>query len=156
MDDSKTVEEKIKDSSWEDPDPSIQGVLLSDAIAYYIKETNLLENWEQACLKPASYALRLGSRYYCEGKLKTLKEGEILTLPSNSLTYVSMLEKVNMPLYMIARFNLKIDLIYKGIILGTGPQVDPGFRGQLSCPLHNISNNDIEITYGERLQQLTL
>jgi hypothetical protein len=61
-----------------------------------------------------------------------------------------MLERINMPLYMIGRFNLKIDLIYQGIILGTGPQVDPGFRGRLSCPLHNISNNDVVLTFGER------
>lgn len=149
MDDGKTSPDENKDTSWEDPAPSIQGVLLSDAIAYYIGAANLIEDWVPENIKPASYALRLGERYYRNGKLGTLKKDEKLTLPSNSITYVSMLEKVNMPLYMIARFNLKIALIYKGIILGTGPQVDPGFKGHLSCPLHNISNNDIDLVYGE-------
>lgn len=142
--------EALPDYSWIDPDKNISGVLLSDAIAFYVEKANLIENHDPACIKAASYALRLGSLYYQDGKFGKLKEGEPLILKSNSLTFVSMLEKVNIPLYMIARFNLKIDLIYQGILLGTGPQVDPGFRGNLSCPLHNISNNDVELRYGER------
>lgn len=138
------------DYSWVDPDENITGVLLSDAIAFYIEKSNLVENHEPTCIKAASYALRLGSLYYQDGKFGKLKDGETLVLKSNSLTFVSMLERVNIPLYMIARFNLKIDLIYQGILLGTGPQVDPGFRGNLSCPLHNISNNHVELSYGER------
>lgn len=142
--------ETIPDYSWVDPDETIKGVLLSDAIAFCVEKANLIENHDPACIKAASYALRLGSLYYQDGKFGKLKAGETLLLKSNSLTFVSMLESVNLPLYMIARFNLKIDLIYQGILLGTGPQVDPGFRGNLSCPLHNISNNHVELTYGER------
>lgn len=142
--------EAVPDCSWVDPDENLKGVLLSDAIAFYIEKANLIENHDPACIKAASYALRLGALYYQDGKFGKLKEGETLVLKSNSLTFVSMLEIVNIPLYMIARFNLKIDLIYQGILLGTGPQVDPGFRGNLSCPLHNISNNPVEISYGER------
>ncbi len=138
------------DHFWEDPDENIKGVLLSDAIAYYIEKARLIENYDPQCIKSGSYALRLRARYYQNGRFGNLKEGGTLILKRNSLTFVSMLERVNIPLYMIARFNLKIDLIYKGIILGTGPQVDPGFRGNLSCPLHNISNNDVEIRFEER------
>lgn len=150
MSDSVKPLEPKEDRLWSDPAPEIQGVLLSDAISFYINQVNLIEDSDPNSIKPASYGLRLGSRYYCNGKFGNLKPGEKLTLPSNSLTFVSMLEKLNVPLYMIGRFNLKIDLIYQGIILGTGPQVDPGYRGHLSCPLHNISNNDIEIPYGDR------
>lgn len=142
--------EVIPDYSWVDPDENIKGVLLSDAIAFYIEKANLIEDHDFESIKAASYALRLGAIYYQDGKFGKLKGGETLILKSNSLTFVSMLERVNLPLYMIGRFNLKIDLIYQGILLGTGPQVDPGFRGNLSCPLHNISNNHVELKYGER------
>lgn len=144
------VEEKNK---WIDPDPESIGVLLSDRIEFYSKEINLIEDYEfdeERSPKPASYGLRLGSQYYKNGQYGDLKEGEVLKIPSNSIVFVSMFEKINMPYYMIGRFNLKIDLIYKGIILGTGPQVDPGFTGHLSCPLHNISSNDVEIKFKER------
>jgi hypothetical protein len=39
--------------------------------------------------------------------------------------------------------------VYAGILLGTGPQVDPGFSGKLSCPLYDLTNVDILITRGE-------
>ncbi len=144
------AQEQTRDFFWEDPAPEIRGVLLSDAISYYVDQIRLIEDMDPGCLKPASYGLRLGSRYYCNGKFGNLREGDVLPLPRNSLTYVSMLEKVNIPHYMIARFNLRIELIYQGILLGTGPQVAPGFRGYLSCPLHNISNNEVELRYGSR------
>jgi deoxycytidine triphosphate deaminase len=133
-----------------DPAPELQGVLLSDQIHFYVERVGLIEGWEPSSLKPASYGLRLGGRYYSNGEFGDLRPGQKLTIPRNSIVYVSMLEVINMPMYMIGRFNLKIDLIYQGIILGTGPQVDPGFRGRLSCPLHNISNNDVELEYGQR------
>src|SRR5713101_4917201 len=140
----------VHDPFWHDPAPQIQGVLLSDAIRYYIDVVGLIEDWDQASLKPASYGLRLGSRYYKNGEFGNIWEGEKLVIPKNSIVYVSMLERIHVPLYMIGRFNLNIDLIYQGIILGTGPQVDPGFKGRLSCPLHNISNNDVVLTFGDR------
>lgn len=43
-------------------------------------------------------------------------------------------------------FNLRVDWVYKGALLGTGPQVEPGFRGKLSCPLYNLTNRSHTIT----------
>jgi hypothetical protein len=35
------------------------------------------------------------------------------------------------------------------VLLGTGPQVDPGFSGALSCPLYNLTNMDLTIRRGQ-------
>jgi hypothetical protein len=35
--------------------------------------------------------------------------------------------------------------VYKGLLLGTGPQVDPGFEGNLFIPLHNFTTTKIKI-----------
>jgi hypothetical protein len=35
----------------------------------------------------------------------------------------------------------------QGILLGTGPQVEPGYRGSLSCPLYNLTDRPIKIDY---------
>ncbi len=49
------------------------------------------------------------------------------------------------------RFNLQIEHVHKGILLGTGPLINPGFTGKLMIPLHNLTNNDYYIKCGEPL-----
>jgi hypothetical protein len=44
---------------------------------------------------------------------------------------------------------LKIDYVYQGLLLGTGPQVDPGYVGQIYIPLHNLTNQPVEIYLNE-------
>ena len=56
-----------------------------------------------------------------------------------------------MPAYIVARFNLKISLVYKGLLLGTGPIVDPCFEGRLSIPLHNLTHNNYTLLGGDTL-----
>jgi hypothetical protein len=56
---------------------------------------------------------------------------------------------LRLPDYIAARFNLTIRDIYRGILVGTGPLVDPGFTGRLSLPLHNLTFNDYPIKAGE-------
>src|SRR5256885_14069412 len=55
------------------------------------------------------------------------------------------------PDYIAARFNLKIPNVYRGLLLGTGPLVDPGWSGRLSFPLHNLTTNDYEFPGGEEI-----
>ncbi len=52
---------------------------------------------------------------------------------------------------MALRFNLKITNVHRGIILGTGPLVDPGYEGKLLIPLHNLTTNDYKFKGGEGL-----
>jgi hypothetical protein len=47
-----------------------------------------------------------------------------------------------MPDYIAGRFNLLIRDVYRGLLVGTGPLVDPGFVGRLSIPLHNFTSNE--------------
>ena len=54
-----------------------------------------------------------------------------------------------MPDYIALRHNLKITNVYKGLLVGTGPLVDPGFVGRISLPLHNLTNTDYELIGGE-------
>lgn len=56
-----------------------------------------------------------------------------------------------MPAYIALRFNLRITLVHRGLLLGTGPLVDPGFEGRLLIPLHNLTSEDCVLTGGEGL-----
>ena len=47
------------------------------------------------------------------------------------------------------RFDLKLSLVNKGLVSQQGTQVEPCYRGRLYCFVHNFSNKQIELKYGE-------
>jgi deoxycytidine triphosphate deaminase len=103
-------------------------------------------------LKPASYQLRLGSHYRVddtEGYLSLDKP--TLTIPRHGIAIVSTLEWLNIPTFLIGRWNLRVHRVYDGLVWVGGPQVDPGYQGFLFCPLYNLSNSDQTLTYGRGL-----
>jgi deoxycytidine triphosphate deaminase len=136
---------------WNDPWPNLQGMLNAEAIVRYDEAIGgMIRPFEPKLLKPASYELTLGPRCLIEGKEKVLTEQmPHLVIPQNSIVFVSMCQVLCLPHYIVGRFDLAIDFIYRGLLLGTGPQVDPGFQGALGCPLHNISNEDIQMRLGQ-------
>jgi deoxycytidine triphosphate deaminase len=137
---------------WRDPLSDVQGMLSSDLIAYYnavVAQPGMIDPFVEDNLKPAAYELTLGPNFLLEGEEGVLTpERPWLELPPNSVVFVSMRERLVLPHYIVARFDLAIEFIYQGILLGTGPQVDPGFQGALSCPLHNISNSSVHLQLG--------
>jgi len=134
-------------------------VLLKDEIEYYSDSSNLpngalplIENFDRECLEPASYHLRLGKKYRINGEDKELSDNNpVLKIPPHGLVVVSTYEKINMPAFLIGRWNLKVKKVYEGLLWVGGPQVDPGFRGHLSCPLYNLSDTEIELRFKEPL-----
>src|SRR5439155_12155588 len=86
-----------------------------------------------------------------EVALKTGKDsdGEYYIVPKNSLVFIKLKQELRIPFYMIGRHNLKIRYVYKGLLLGTGPQVDPGYVGNLIIPLHNFTTRDVRVYINE-------
>jgi hypothetical protein len=80
---------------------------------------------------------------------RDLRPGESFTVAENSIVYVKTQEKFRLPDYVAMRFNLKINNVHRGILLGTGPIVDPGFVGHLLIPLHNLTTNSYVFNEGE-------
>jgi deoxycytidine triphosphate deaminase len=146
----------LKPAYWNDPHPKLQGVLTSEHIRTYHEAVGrMIRPFDPNLLKTASYELTLGARHMVEGKECRLSVADPkLVLPPNSLSFVSMQQVLLLPHYLVGRFDLAIEFIYQGLLLGTGPQVDPGFQGALSCPLHNISNEPIEIEMGKSFAKI--
>jgi hypothetical protein len=69
-------------------------------------------------------------------------------LPANSITFVQIESKIRLPNYIALRFNLRITHVHRGLLLGTGPLVDPGFAGDLLIPLHNLTSEPYRIKAG--------
>ncbi len=106
-------------------------------------------------LKAASYEIRPGGAFvlWKEGKKQVQRvtsDGD-LVLPANSISFVQLESTIRLPHYIAMRFNLRIKHVHRGIRLGTGPLVDPGYRGQLLIPLHNLTAEDYRIRGSEGL-----
>jgi len=137
-------------------------VLLGDVIDQYVKGFNVLfdnrTGYDNGKLKGGSYTMTpdendawiflVNATGHVE-KRPLDKErdvsGEYYIVPRNSLVYIKLKQTLRLPLYIIGRHNLKIRYVYKGLLLGTGPQVDPGFQGNLFIPLHNFTTSNAKV-----------
>ena len=140
-----------------DPFPDILPALLNSADIYdYVAATGMIFPFDPKKLKSASYEVKLLGKciYWDEDgtyKSEDIKEGKSFTLKPNSIAFVTLEPRLRLPDYIAVRFNLKITNVYRGLLLGTGLLVDPGFDGKLSLPLHNLTANNYNFMGGEPL-----
>lgn len=159
------AESRFQATRHHDPFPDIAPALLNTAdLLEYIAATAMVHPFSvdpakaTVVLKPASCALRLlGQVLYWKGPdaehaekvTRELRAEEELLLAPNSIVYVTLEPTLRLPDYIAARFNLTIKEIYRGVLVGTGPLVDPGFVGQIYLPLHNLTCNEYRLVGGE-------
>ena len=68
-------------------------------------------------LKPASYHLRLGSYYRKEGEDYSLSDDDpILKIPRHGIVIIRTYEWINMTSFLVGRWNLKVKMVYKGLV----------------------------------------
>ncbi|MCP9221914.1 hypothetical protein MKP08_04025 [Erythrobacter sp. LQ02-29] len=155
----EAAEELFRQFKSSDPLPHVPSALLNSAhVGDYLRTVAMVWPYDLTRRKAASYAMRVGHHIAYHDPANTaadpyrsLNEGETFELPPNSLVYVKTLERFQLPDYLAARFNLHIDLVHKGLLLGTGPVVDPGFIGHLVVPLHNLTRNTYTMEAGQDL-----
>ena len=135
-----------------DPFPDIECALLSkDHIIKYANKTGMIaplyfrgENKRR--MKKALYEGRIGGDYaykYDDNdapKEIPVKDG--LVVEANSIVFVECDIDFNLPNFIAVRFNLQIRHVHRGLLLGTGPLVDPGYKGRLCIPIHNLTDKD--------------
>lgn len=147
--------EKFADFRMRDPFPDVPPALLNSAdIADYVSTTGMIYPFDPSKLKSASYEVSILGDYVMhtpEGGVLhgSLTENKPFRLPRNSIAYLSVEPKFRLPDYIALRHNLKIKNIYRGLLVGTGPLIDPGFVGKISLPLHNLTDRDYVLEAGE-------
>jgi deoxycytidine triphosphate deaminase len=142
-----------------DPFPEVAAALLNSADIYdYVRMTGMLYPFQKGSLKSGSYEAAIRGRciwWDQDGKHqeKVLSDDnrDEFTLRANSIAFVQVEPFFRLPDYIALRFNLKITHVHRGILLGTGPLVDPGFEGRLLIPLHNLTTNEYTLRSGEGL-----
>jgi len=136
----------------EQDDLPASGVMLSDQIEHFAIRHKMIHPFDQDNLKPAAYELTVGEEYSLSGKRGTLsdepgKNG--VDIPPYEVIIIRTRELVNLPRFIIARWNIRVKWAYEGLLWVGGAQVDPGWVGYLSCPIYNLSNKSVRIRLGE-------
>lgn len=149
-----------KDSGQRDPFPKVPPSLLSaEHIEKYVMATGAIAPFytgggRDSRLKNASYEGRIGEQAYVynsQGMLENLDIRDELTVNANSIVFVECDLDFRLPDYLALRFNLQIRHVHRGLLLGTGPLVDPGYWGKLCIPLHNLTDADYSIPLDDGL-----
>ncbi len=142
-----------------DPFPEILPALLNSAdFKSYIAATGMIFPFvdDKKKLKTASYEIDLLGKivhWNENGKkiVEILTRGKEFILHKNSIAFITLEPMLRVPSYIALRFNLKITHVYRGLLLGTGPLIDPGYTNKLSIPLHNLTTNDYTFVGGQPL-----
>lgn len=128
------------------------GVLLSDEIKHYADTFGMIEPFdEKNLLKPAGYELTIGDEYVLQGERRDLRKDADIRIPSFSVVVVKTVETINLPRFLIARWNIRVRWAYEGLLWVGAPQVDPGWVGHLFCPLYNLSDKEVVLRYGDAI-----
>lgn len=129
------------------------GVLLSDVIRRYCQWFDLISPFnEDRLLKPACYRLTIGDQYAVAGKVRSLSGGPSnneVRIPPFAVAIVKTEEMINMPPFLIGRWNIQVSRAYQGLVWVGGPQVDAGYVGHLFCPIYNLSDREVVLHRGE-------
>ncbi len=97
-------------------------------IKNYIKNHSLIsENYDEGCLTPNGYDLRVG-------------EISDENINRNQLFFISSLEKLNLPDNVVASLYIKSKYSRRGIFSSFG-FVDAGFKGNLTMAFYNFGDN---------------
>jgi len=145
---NKPAKDKYEDFKQVDPFPDIPDALLNSAdIVKYILTTGMIYPFIPKKLEGATYTCEFSGEYiYWDvdriKHKKTLSEDEKLPIKPNSIVFLGIKPIFYIPEYIALRFNLRVKNAYKGLLLGTGPIVDPGYVGKLFIPLHNLTSNE--------------
>lgn len=138
-------------------------LLTSNHIVSVVEKTGLISPFfysrgrRKDRLKKAAYEGRIGSKAFIykdknsPQKIFDSSLDEYLVVPRNSIVFVECDLDFRIPDFVALRFNLQIQHVHRGLLLGTGPLIDPGFWGKLCIPLHNLTDEDYEIPRDEGL-----
>jgi deoxycytidine triphosphate deaminase len=162
--------DRFEQTAHADPFPEIEPALLNSAdFLDYIAATGMVYPFRferqnpTKWVKPAScgisfagevqfWKVHAGSdKVSTEVVRRTLSPEDVFMLEPNVIAYVTLEPTFRMPDYLAARYNLTIQEIHRGLLVGTGPLVDPGFVGELRVPLHNLTTNAYPLVSGEPL-----
>lgn len=52
---------------------------------------------------------------------------------------------------IVGRFDLKLSRVHQGLLSQQATQIEPCYQGKIYCFVHNLTNQDVKLAYGERI-----
>jgi hypothetical protein len=77
-----------------------------------------------------------------------------MQLPWGSTAVIYPREKIRLSNKLAARYGLRSKFARKGLILLSGPQIDPGFEGALSVTVFNGGTDDVRLDHMEEFSTI--
>lgn len=132
--------------------------LSKEDIKKYCTDQSLVCPYDEKNVQTCSYDLTFGGEYYFyrekDGNrvnIVRLRQGEKLYIPADAICYILTEETVQIPNNLTASISLSFGLIKKGVMLAAQPPYDPGYKGKTVALLHNLSDEEVEISVGEHI-----
>jgi len=130
--------------------------------AYHQQDSEFIRGFDSACLKGASYDVRVGDELY----VTTASQGTFAKFPDEFLNQgtsvkgfviepaqtvvIKTMECLHLPLDMMGRISLRSLWATRGLSY-PGGIIDPGYWGHLFIAIFNIENSPLEIKVGESI-----
>lgn len=127
-------------------------VLHHQKIVNLLETYHLMEDYDLENVGPASYELRIGSALnISDGVESTVEIGEEFAVRPNSHILLGTIEKVAMPDFLVGTMFLKSRFGRGGFLPWGQGFVDPGYEGNLTISLLNLSPHPYIFRGGEKI-----
>jgi deoxycytidine triphosphate deaminase len=149
--------EEIDRSYWLDPlDGQPGAVLAADQIQFYCDLFGMIRPFESDRLRPASYCLTVGDLAEVGGGRRILmaEDRDEVVVPAHGRVRIVPAEVLVMPHYLIGRLGPTVQQVHRGLLMGAGSQIDPGFQGALSCPVYNLTDSEVVLRRGRNFARV--
>lgn len=125
--------------------------MLTDAqIRVALQDEHLgLDPFSEEQLQPASYDFRVGRYAFASSskqKVDIASKG-VLVIEAGEFAVIETLERVHCSPRVAAQLGLRSEYARRGLLMLSGPQVDPGFEGVLVVRVVNLAPNSIALPY---------
>jgi len=129
------------------------GLMSDNEIKEAVKKGEIIiKEFDEHQINPASYDARLGKQIFKtkkeEGLIDSSKKG-IIIIEIGEFVLLSTCENFTLPNNIAGQIGLRSHYARKGLILLSGPQIDPGFRGILTLGVYNVGPKIVAIPFLE-------
>jgi dCTP deaminase len=102
-------------------------------------------------LEPASYDLRVGEEAVTQKGMVDIEKEKYVKIPRGATMVIYSHERIQLSTKIAGRYGLRSHFARKGLVLLSGPQIDPGFEGTLSVTVFNAGSSEVVLSYLEKL-----
>jgi len=108
--------------------------------------------FEDGCLEPASYDFRVGDQAFLSGTdaIADVANKGLIIMEPGEFAVIATRETVRCGPQFAAQLGLDSKYARQGLVLLSGPQIDPGFHGVLIVRVTNLAPRRITLTHEAR------